>query len=344
MLVKNDLALIESYLSEVIHTPYFDSETLDYVNGLLAIVRNVIANHTSYPPDFLLGLRGLLWASSKYLSGTTSREVPYEAVFALRKALREWTTDDFIITTALLEDLEYHFFGLDALQVLRNIIPSLVPASLNKLLVQMALPKLYRNRPLYSVALYHELGHFIDSHRGVIKMSLLLRPAVANPKYEQMHRAEHFCDLLAASYVGTAMCKLLKHIAPNDHASSSHPATVDRISLIETFLAGQHVTMIDLLQDALTNLKIPALEVRFSEPDISACFQNIRPYDIKNERELHGILPAAWSFLEKIAPRNALPWLSFNDDESIVNMINDLVEKSIRNYSIKEKWNATAGP
>jgi len=343
MLVRNDLALIESYLSEVIHTPYFDSETLEYVNGLLAIVRAVIASHASYPADFLLGLRRLLWASSKYLSGTTSREVPYEAVFALRKALHEWTTEHFIITTALLEDLEYHFFGLDALQVLRNSVPRLVPPSLNRLLVQMALPKLYRNRPLYSVALYHELGHFVDSHRGVVKMSLLLQPARANPQSEQMHRAEHFCDLLAAGYVGTAMCKLLKHIAPNDPASPSHPSTADRVSLIEQFLAGKRAAMIDLLQDALKSLKMPALTVRFVEPEISASFQNIRPYDIKSERELHGILPAAWSFLEKIGPKDAVPWSSL-DDDSIVKTINDLVEKSIRNYSIKEKWNATAGP
>ncbi len=343
MLVKNDLALIESYLSEVIHTPYFDAETLEYVSGLLSVVRNVIENHSSYPPDFLLRLRQLLWGSSKYLSGTTSREVPYEAVFALRKALRDWTNDDFLITTALLEDLQYHFFSLDAIQILRTSVPNLVPPSLNKLLVQIALPRLYRNRPLYSVALYHELGHFIDNHRGVIKMSLLLQPAVGNPQIEQLHRAEHFCDLLAAGYVGTAMAKLLNHIAPNAPTFATHPATATRISLINDFLSGRNHPTIDLLQNALKSLKMPTLATRFTEPDISTSFQNIRPYDIQSQQELHGILPAAWSFLEAAASKKSLPWSQL-DDESIVKTINDLVEKSIRNFSIVEKWNAAANP
>lgn len=342
MLVKNDLALIESYLNEVIHTPYFDTDTREYVSGLLNIVRSIITNHAAYPPDFLLGLRGLLWGSSKYLSGTTSREVPYEAVFALRKALRDWTTEQFLITTALLEDLQYHFFALDALQILRNSVPSLVPASMNKLLVQMALPKLYRNRPLYSVALYHELGHFVDGHRGVVKMSLLLQPQAANP-LSQQHRAEHFCDLLAAGYVGTAMCKLLNHIAPNAPAGPSHPATAIRISVIEDFLGGRNNAVVDLLQQALTNLKMPPLAIRFAEPSVATAFKNIRPYQIQTEQELHGILPAAWTFLEQAASRRDLPWSQL-EDEDIVRIINDLVEKSIRNFSIQEKWNAAANP
>jgi hypothetical protein len=338
MLVKNDLALIESYLSEVIHTPYFDADTLEYVNGLLSIVRSIITNYAAYPPDFLLGLRALLWGSSKYLSGTTSREVPYEAVFALRKALRDWTTEEFLITTALLEDLQYHFFGLDAIQILRKSVPSLVPSSMNKLLVQMALPKLYRNRPLYSVALYHELGHFVDGHRGVIKMSLLLQPQVVNP-LSQQHRAEHFCDLLAAGYVGTAMCKLLNHITPNAPESQSHPATSVRIGVIEDFLANRTNAVVELLQQALTNLKMPSLVIRFVEPSVTTAFENIRPYAIRSEQELHGILPAAWTFLEQAGLRHGLPWSQLGD-EDVVRIINDLVEKSIRNFSIREKWNA----
>ena len=342
MLVKNDLALIESYLSEVIHTPYFDTDTLEYVSGLLSIVRGIITNHAAYPPDFLLGLRAVLWASSKYLSGTTSREVPYEAVFALRKALRDWTTEEFLVTTALLEDLQYHFYGLDAIQILRTSIPGLVPASMNKLLVQMALPKLYRNRPLYSVALYHELGHFVDSHRGVIKMSLLLQPHPANP-LSQQHRAEYFCDLLAAGYVGTAMCKLLNHIAPNAPQSLSHPATSVRIGVIDDFLGGRTNPVVDLLQQALANLKMPTLAVRFVEPSVMTAFQNIRPHNIQSEKELHGILPAAWTFLEDAVSRHDLPWSELGDDE-VVRTINDLVEKSIRNFSICEKWNAAINP
>jgi hypothetical protein len=63
-------------------------------------------------------------------------------------------------------------------------------------------------------------------------------------------------------------------------------------------------------------------------------FQNLIPQKIKNNQELHYIFKLGWdfwntsesNFLKKFSPRQKY------------HIINNLIEKSISNYTIKQKW------
>ena len=58
---------------------------------------------------------------------------------------------------------------------------------------------------------------------------------------------------------------------------------------------------------------------------------------IRSNEEVHGILVGAWEYLDNAAEKQKEPWKSL-DDMEIERVINDLVEKSIRNRMILEQW------
>jgi hypothetical protein len=189
---------------------------------------------------------------------------------------------------------------------------------------------------------YHELGHFVDVTLGVTARSLLLAPVVPltpiNLSVGRSHRMEHFADLFAACYVGRAGIETLKTIAPNDPASITHPATANRVALVEDFLDRRPSPMVELFKQSLAAIGAPALAVQFSRPNISPSFDDIRPYDISSIDELHGIFLSAWEYLSDVLDFKRQSWATGADNAKIELIINDLTEKSIRNYAIKERW------
>jgi len=287
------------------------------------------------PDDLSRRIAYIVWSAAKYLSGSTSKEIPYEVVYSLRNALSDWISGNCVITTALLEDQNYYFDAADP----GDAIKILVDPSFDVELIQIALPKLYKHRPLYNVALYHELGHFLDNHFGIAKYTLLTDPLppTADGQKQFIHRKEYFADLLAASYTGGGIHRFLSNIAGGHPESDSHPATDDRLANIDDFLSGASNDKITLFQDALRALKLPKLEIRFEKPEIASAINNIRPYEIKNSKELHGILDAGWEILDSAQKRADPPW-SMMDEFEPDRVVNDLIEKSIRNWMVKEKW------
>lgn len=253
----------------------------------------------------------------------------------MKTALKDWSKKTCVVTTALVEDLEYHFCNADPGEELK----SLVGEELDVELIQIALPRLYKNRPLSNVALYHELGHFVDKHLNIVKYTELISPIppAADPYRNLSHRMEYFADLFAASYSGNAIRSFLSNIAGGHPASDTHPATDDRLQNIDDFLKGRLNENIELFSKALAYLKLPELKIRFNKPNIAASFNNIRPYKIRNDEELHGIQEAGWEFLENILNSPDPPW-SLMDEFEPDRIVNDLVEKSIRNSMIRRKW------
>ncbi len=56
-----------------------------------------------------------------------------------------------------------------------------------------------------------------------------------------------------------------------------------------------------------------------------------------NDEELHGLLDSGWNYLCKAYEQKNDPWSAVSKQE-IMRIINDLIEKSIRNRMIKLKW------
>src|SRR5207248_1837830 len=145
-------------------------------------------------------------------------------------------------------------------------------------------------------------------------------------------------DVFAAQYVSEANIRLLEAFVGSQPASRSHPSTADRRSATEEFLAGKSSPLLDSFQQVLARQAAPSLGVRFALPDLAATYDNIRPHVISGERELHGLFAASWNYLEQALQKTHPTWGSL-DEATIERVINDLAEKSIRNMSVKEKWN-----
>lgn len=296
-----------------------------------------------------------IWTASKFLSGSTSKKIPYEIVHCLKKALASWTDKNALITTALTQDKAYsfHFHGVN--HEFYTLAKSLTGVKFDSELVQIAFPQIYRHRPLLNVALYHELGHFLDVHHGIVHLSLLQVPSaqlplpginlnILAPKLKEAivthHRREYFADIFAASYAGKAYKDFLDAFAKNNPVSNTHPATNDRLTLIDSFLSGKHDDIIELFQTSITSLGLKKLDINFAVPDISEAFNNARPYAIQNEAELHGIFEAGTTYIKQAQLSECSPssWPDVVGEAAAERIINGLVEKSIRNSMIIDNW------
>jgi hypothetical protein len=316
------------------------------------VTESIISNFSNIPPNVTDFMSDEIWTASKFLSGSTSKKIPYEIAHCLKVALENWTHKKALITTALTQDKAYSFYFQGVSQDFYILAEAYTGVKFESELVQIAFPKLYQHRPLLNVALYHELGHFLDRHKGIVNQSLLLLhsdklplPMInfsdLSPDYINFiattHRQEYFADLFAASYAGNAFRDFLAEFAPNNPVSQTHPSTNDRLALIDTFLLGSQSDIIDLFQLTLSNLGLQKLEVAFSAPDVFDSFTNARPYVIKNEAELHGIFEAGAGYLKSLQRNPISPWVEAGEITT-KQAINDLVEKSIRNSMITDRW------
>lgn len=322
--------------------PFYDPDFRTYLTSLSSAIEYLINNHDKLPvtSQECREITNLFWSATKYLKGSTSNQIPYETVYTLRRALADWVKERCLITTALLEEPSYHFLGVNAGHAIKFLAGRKVPTKdIDVEIIQIALPRVYRHRPLNNVALYHELGHFIDHYHKIVSYLNLSHTHAGRPmtEQEQYHYKEHFADLFAACYVGDSISDFLSSFADGHGASRTHPATIDRIALINDFLSGNPNALVDEYNSVLRTLKLPFLGCRYLVPDIIPSFSDIRPYNIASDPELHGIHVAGCRLLKDAMKMDGSPWDSIQE-EKVTAVINDLVEKSIRNKMLKEKW------
>ena len=356
--LKHDLRLLDGYLAELARTPYFSSELNSYLKQLRQAIGVFLAQYPTVPTDVAREITAQIWVATKYLAGSISKEVPYEVVYALDRALDDWKAKlprPFVITTALLSDQEFHFRRVST--DFYTLTQAYLGVAFGSDLIQIAMPRLYRHVPLYMTALYHELGHFIESQHQLVAATLLkFDPSVATHippalpvgfdpndamQIHASHRAEYFSDLFAASYAGSAYSDFLNHLALRHPNSFTHPATAERLTNLSDFLAGRTNPIIDMFQAALSDLGLPALGKRYLVPALAEAFQNIRPHAIASTAEVHGMMEAGYIFLQSAQTRVSPPWSEIAEGD-IPRIINDLIEKSIRNRMIVERWTSGA--
>ena len=151
---------------------------------------------------------------------------------------------------------------------------------------------------------------------------------------------QYFCDLFAAQYIGDTLGLFLQYITGNSNTDSlTHPPTTSRVKVISDFVNGVDNPVVNYMQVALQALIGKQFEVSFDKIT-SDDFYKLIPYDVQNDRELHGSIIYGWEV-----------WLAdsqkFNEgmkydvklsEETIYRVINNLVEKTIGNYFTVQNW------
>ncbi|RLD83480.1 MAG: hypothetical protein DRJ02_12900, partial [Bacteroidetes bacterium] len=277
-----------------------------------------------------------------YLEDSTLNQIPFETVFCLQKALTEWSVTDgveYIIVTTLRYN-NYFFHGLLAFEDnIYQFIEALFGIKFKYRLIQISIPNKDVNDYFLNSVLYHELGHFIDIKYRITQRIIDSKyPGMSDDKIreERNHLGEYFADIFAAQYSPLSIQNTLQFSAQDYPKSFSHPSTSDRLNLIDNFTKGSKNETIDLLNYS-TNITVKKkLEKRYTDIDYSD-FYNLIPPIINNEIELHGLFNALWDIW-----RNSRKEFDKMDDEIIYKVLNNLVEKSIGNYLVKEEWEAHA--
>lgn len=355
-----DLYLLRDAISQLAETTYFSRRLHEFTAKVVEVIDYVLANETAIAPDIVNGFRSAMHQTYVYLAGSTTKEAPYEMEYCLQKALAPWVRRDTIITTALTNHHDFHFAPADPWSFVKRFLPGYATNGYDPLLVQLGLPRLYRHKPIYCIALYHELGHFVDELYGITELSLVLEPdllatghvpafaalsVAQRERVERQHRKEYFSDLFGAAYAGRAIVETLETIALAASASATHPATADRVRSVDEFLAGRATPLATIYEQSLARQGCPALKPFFRLPDIRATFDDLRPYQIQNEPELHGTVGAGWAYLTDCLDQRRAPWIDASKtDAEIERVVNDLTEKTLRNASIRERWSNGAAP
>lgn len=280
----------------------------------------------------------------EFLDNSTLNVIPYEILSCLEVALEDWVVqDNFIIVTSLSNrSADFYFEGESAefFQNLNDIIFKKYNLRVTNRLIKIALPKVLSRDYLAIVVLYHELGHFIDTE-------LHISEKIINNKYgykssyteqevkEYNHFMEYFADLFAAQYISNASNLYLNYIAYNNPDCHTHPSTIKRIEMVDYFLSGIKVSEIQLINQALIGSGFEEFKIRHKVININKSdFLNLIPQSIKNAQELHYIFKLGWDFWNT-SDSNFLKKLNSRQKYQV---INNLIEKSISNYTVKQKW------
>ncbi|WP_289665633.1 hypothetical protein [Flavobacterium panacagri] len=290
-------------------------------------------------------LLNYIFKGLEYLDNSTLNIIPYEIISCLEYALEDWIDkDNFIIATSLSnKNLDFYFESTDSNEEFNNInflIGALYGHQLTHRLIKISLPKVLSRDYLSCVVLYHELGHFVDMELNISKKIFLKNYHKTDPtnysEYEFLcHKREYFADLFAAQYINDASNLFLNYIAFDNPDCETHPATNKRISVVENFLTGKNCLELDEFNSVLSVSGPTELKIRYKKLDIKKSdFLKLIPQNIKSVPELHYIFKLGWDFWNT----SETNFLKNFESRQKYHIINNLIEKSISNYTITEKW------
>jgi hypothetical protein len=375
-LLQLHLAQAGRSLQRTKNNQYSDWEKQDYQAQLVKLYEQVVQQTQRQPAmsdAFIFETKHTLdfiYKSLEFLDSSTLNLIPYETVEGLKLALRDWTKDGelFIIVTSLINQIDGFSFDpalvevdqrYDEFREKHNVL-------FNSRLVQINIPKALSRDYLASVVHYHELGHFVDTkyaitesisreiatqsrHYLAIYTDLIqyfptlteLHYSVADQQYVlAYHLGEYFCDLFASQYVGASLDKYLLYLTENqDTYQLTHPASVNRSRVVNDFLAGRSNPVVDLINDALSQILDHKLAVCFDTVPPDDLYRFLPPV-IETDRQLHGLLPLAWSVWQG-------DWSPFQqtmrmnqplEADRVYTVLNNLIEKAIGNYIVTKKW------
>ena len=343
-----NLHILAKRFTQLSKSVYFDPAFREFSQKTVHAIQHVIENADYYPDDVIRQFENQAWRVMQFVRGSRSNDAPHETQYVLRKALKDWIKSEALLSSAALEDFIFFLNTEDIWDFISRSLNRLSDQKYKPLVVRIGSPEAFKHRPVFCIPLFHELGHFVDHYYEISKSSLLLSPIPPTPPNLPLqtwqlinlhHRMEHFADLFASCYCGEASNNSLLAIAPDNPDSPTHPSTKKRVAVVGDFLNGRANQMIELLQQASNARAKQQLTVKFALPEVDSAFNDVLTYNITNENELYGIFPASWNYLHSQLNTPTAPWI---DNEltayGVEKTVNDLVEKSIRNFEIKERW------
>ena len=300
--------------------------------------------------------------SLEYLNHSTMNTVPYELIYCLRCALKDWNSNSehYVIVTS---SGDYCFsYTLSLSKCVYDIIRTKLGIDFDDKLIQICLPQNMERDYLCNAVLYHELGHFVDLSFGFSKLvfselqthfsetevksffPFLDDMSIPNDWKNIMvlnHLQEYFADLFASQYIGKAAYYYLDYIAGEYSMSNTHPSTQNRIALVNKFLSDSSSHLLFRIFRKFAQLVFhQEFKPKYLALANSDDFYRLIPCELTDKNQLHTLFPYAWDI-----------WLNNKDEFERYNsmsdplkpvqkymVLNNLIEKSINNYIVKEKW------
>ncbi len=210
-------------------------------------------------------------------------------------------------------------------------------------LIQISLPEMYRRRPLCSIPLYHELGHFVDISKGISELACLNyrskdKGTLPGPEWSNLpdviwinHCREYFADLFSAQFIGKSGVDFLYKLAGSHPASYTHPSTEDRVKIVSDFLNKVENPVVGMFNAVISALHkggqiiSPCLTLPTPLLDVKSAFDNVRPFVIRDHNEMHAFINSSWQYLCSEWEKPTGIWSGLSK-EAIEKTINDLVE------------------
>jgi hypothetical protein len=156
----------------------------------------------------------------------------------------------------------------------------------------------------------------------------------------QLHFGEYFCDLFASQYIDECSNNYLLYITENQgQFSYTHPSTNNRSKMVKAFLGGQSNFVLELIKGQTKMIARRDIFVRNEALDKDD-FYNLIPVEISKPEQLHSLFVIGWEIWladkQKFTDNNNIKFPL--TDDKVYGIINNLIEKSIANYFVKNSW------
>lgn len=348
--IELQILQLEESFSKSRSNIYSDKKKETHFKELFEVFNSIKESHyTSFSETEVrlhFEILNYIFKGLEFLDNSTLNVIPYEIVSCLQIALDDWVnSDNFIIVTSLSNRNLDFLFESESIEIFNNInaeIKSRYGLKITNRLIKIVLPKVLSRDYLSIVVLYHELGHFIDSELHISEKIIYAKYGfkdsylyTQSELQEYYHYMEYFADLFAAQYISNASNLFLGYIAYDCPDSHTHPSTRSRIGIVDDFLNNNSNFKIIEITDALQSSGCDSFKIRHKKLDINKSdFQKLIPQQISTKEELHYIFKLGWDFWNT----SEVNFLKTFTAKQKYNVINNLVEKSISNYIIKQKW------
>jgi len=338
-------ATLDKVFSRLKTNIYSDPLKENYSKWLLALKEAFV--ESNYSSDEVYRF---LWVTAEYLNNSIHNQAPYEAILCLEKTIGEWLgTESYAVVTDLSNRLDSFYLRWEPTKLYKEVYENLgVELEPSCEIIRLTMPNRLISDYLSHVALYHEVGHFIDLHYGITDG--IMKAAAGNlgkgsigefhKEYlsnhhpeARSHVAEFFADIFSAQYVGNRIIDYL-YLLGEQASSYTHPSTELRKVNIQKFLSNKSDIFEGAIVQFVEEKRNFRLENRFSK-SLDKGFEAFVPVEIQNDQELHGIYDLIWQY-----------WLDHSfmpnsDPVERLRTLNALAEKSISNYIVRQTWNGS---
>ena len=364
------------------YNSYSDARKQEYHKNLGIIITYLESEDFSKLDDTQIQQRFYIiffvFKSLEFLNHSKTATIPFELVYVLELAMRDWAPEDeYLIVTSLINGMNEFSFdnSLTFFDLVYTDIDLLCGVKFKHRLVQINLPQSTSRDYLANVVLYHELGHFVEKKHAitrVIYIELLKALKAGLPDADKndlikyfpylgeaanvdfleksyhphnifaMHISEYFCDLFASQYIGDCSNYYLEYITLNQpDYSSTHPSTTNRVVFINDHLGNRDGYVLKEFKRIIKSITKLDIEKR-SKDFTSNNFENLIPAEVTDPQQLHSLFTYGWKvWLSNWETFAKMAGIEFKMNSfNVYEIVNNLIEKSIGNYITTKEWNS----